>query len=219
MSDSTPGPRRDVSARKATCVRNVAAALVRAGIRPNTVSVCSVVFACGSGLCMLASVTANVPGAIALLLAALALLGLRVLCNLFDGLMAIEFGAESTAGEVFNDLPDRLADPIFLVCAGHAARGVPFAPGLGWLAGLLAVLTAYVRVLGGAAGAGQFFLGPMAKQHRIAVLSVGLLAAAVARPWDWDGRVLSGALGLIVAGCVVTIVRRAVRIVRELGQT
>jgi hypothetical protein len=39
----------------------------------------------------------------------------------------------------------------------------------------LAVVTAYIRVFGGALGFALDFRGPMAKQHRMAVLTVGCL--------------------------------------------
>jgi len=39
------------------------------------------------------------------------------------------------------------------------------------LAAALAILTAYVRVLGVSVGTPQYYLGPMAKQHRMAALT------------------------------------------------
>jgi phosphatidylglycerophosphate synthase len=83
---------------------------------------------------------------------------LRLLCNLLDGMVAIEGGKSTATGALFNEIPDRLADPLFLVPLGYAS-GYPW---LGWLAALLAVLTAYIRVLGGALGLPQD-LGVFAK--------------------------------------------------------
>ncbi len=40
------------------------------------------------------------------------------------------------------------------------------------------MLTAYIRVLGGALGTPQYFTGPMAKQHRMFVITLGALLAA-----------------------------------------
>jgi hypothetical protein len=82
---------------------------------------------------------------------------------------------------------------------------------------LLAVLTAYVRMLGGALGRPQDFSGPMAKQHRMAVLTIACLGAAVealllhGRGWS-----LGLGLAIIVAGSVLTIGRRLLRLVRAL---
>jgi phosphatidylglycerophosphate synthase len=67
-----------------------------------------------------------------LLLVAVVGVQLRLLCNLFDGMVAVEGGKKSKSGEVFNDMPDRIADPILLVCAGYAgvARGGQRSAGL-----------------------------------------------------------------------------------------
>ena len=50
-------------------------------------------------------------------------------------MVAVEGGRRTKSGEVFNDLPDRLSDPLILVGAGYA---LPYAwgPQLGWAAGL-----------------------------------------------------------------------------------
>ena len=133
-------------------------------------------------------------------------------------MVAIEGGLKTKSGEIFNDLPDRIADPIILVCAGYAIRGMPCGIELGWAAGLLAVLTAYTRVLGGCAGASQHFCGPMAKQHRMAAITAALIGAAVGVSWGWHERVIALALAAIVVGCVVTVVRRTVIAVRELEE-
>ena len=95
--------------------------------------------------------------------------------NLLDGMVAIEGGKSTPSGALFNEIPDRVADPLFLVPLGYAA-GYSW---LGWLAALLAVLTAYIRVLGGALGQQQDFGGILPKQRRMAVLTIALLAAAI----------------------------------------
>ena len=78
-------------------------------------------------------------------------------------------------------------------------------------------MTAYVRLLGAAAGAGHDFSGPMAKQHRMAVMTAACLAAAAESLWGpWPWPVMPVALGLIVLGCLATVVRRTARIVRRL---
>jgi hypothetical protein len=59
-------------------------------------------------------------------------------------------------------------------------------------------------------------LGPMAKQQRMAVMTLACLLAALEPVLGWDGRVMTLALAVIVVGCAVTIVRRTRRIVREL---
>ena len=207
-------PRREVATRHARWAVNVANWLARAGVRPNLISAASVVFAAAAGACVAFSGAAECWQKPALLVAGILLIQLRLLCNLFDGMVAVEGGLKTKSGEIFNDLPDRFADPAILIGAGYALHGMPFGVELGWLAALLAVLTAYVRLLGGAAGAKQYFLGPMAKQHRMAVMTVALLAAAIL-PRQAQS-ILAGALAMIAVGCAVTVVRRVVAMVREL---
>jgi phosphatidylglycerophosphate synthase len=218
MNSIGPEPvvRREVKARRFGAVMNFAAWLARRGVRPNTISWLSVLCASAAGVCLAYIPCVSSGGRIGLLAAAVVLVQLRLVCNLLDGLVAVEGGLKTRSGEVFNDLPDRLSDPIILVCAGYATRDMPFGVELGWLAGLLAVMTAYVRTLGGATGAGQFFLGPMAKQHRMAVITCAMVAGAATAKWDGIEASLAAGLCIIVAGCVVTVVRRAARIVRTL---
>ncbi len=80
-------------------------------------------------------------------------------------MVAIEGGKKSKVGVLYNEVPDRVADSLFIVALGYAI-GTPW---LGWLAALAAAVTAYIRVLGGTFGLAQDFRGPMAKQHRMAV--------------------------------------------------
>jgi phosphatidylglycerophosphate synthase len=75
----------------------------------------------------------------------------------------VEGGKQSPVGALYNEFPDRVADSIFLVALGYAA----LYPWLGWLAALLAAMTAYVRASGGSLGLAQDFRGPMAKPHRM----------------------------------------------------
>jgi hypothetical protein len=80
----------------------------------------------------------------------------------------------------------------------------------------MAMFTAFVRVLGGALGTPQFFFGPQSKSQRMAVLTVGaLLGAAMPTP-GWAGRLVTLALVVILLGSTVTVLRRVLRIAREL---
>lgn len=213
-SQQNDGARREVAARRTLWASHIANRLARAGIRPNLISAASVVFALGAGVCIAVSPEAQSWHRSVLFVAAVLLIQCRLLCNLFDGMVAVEGGLKTKSGEIFNDLPDRLADPVILIGAGYALPGIPFGVELGWLAALLAVLTAYVRLLGGAAGARQYFLGPMAKQHRMALMTLGLLVAAIL-PENAQS-VLAGTLALISVGCAITVIRRVVAVVKEL---
>jgi phosphatidylglycerophosphate synthase len=191
--------------------------LVQRGVTPNAISVASVAFALLAGVCLAASRFAMPWWARSLLfLGAIAGIQLRLLCNLFDGMVAVEGGKAGKAGEIYNDFPDRLADPIILAAAGYAAARLPGAIDIGWAAAAMSLLTAYTRVLGRSVGAGIYFTGPMAKQHRMALMTLACALAAVLTPWGLSAGVLWGALILIALGCIVTVVRRLWRIVIDL---
>jgi phosphatidylglycerophosphate synthase len=216
MADATKS-RRPLQSRNRTWAIRAAALLVRAGASPNAISLASIAFAALAAAVLIAAARAGDALHCALMLAAAAGIQLRLLCNLLDGMVAVEGGRGSRSGEVFNDAPDRAADAILFVAAGYALPWPAWGSALGWSAALLAVLTAYVRLLGGALGRPQDFSGPMAKQHRMAVLTIACLAAAVeSLMFHGRGWSLTFGLAVIVAGSALTIARRLVRLVRAL---
>ena len=194
--------RRVLATRNATWAKSLARRLTRSGLQPNTVSVISVLVAAGAAAAFAMAPASAVPAA--WLIAAAACIQLRLLCNMLDGMLAIEGGLKSKTGDIYNELPDRLADIVILVGAGYAVRDLSYGPALGWLAAVLAMLTAYIRVLSGSLGLPQHFLGPMAKQHRMFVLTLAALFA----------RVEIG-LGIIVLGSAITAWRRATRLLGD----
>lgn len=141
---------------------------------------------------------------------------LRLLCNLFDGMVAIEGGCKTAAGEIFNELPDRFSDAFIFIGAAYAVPDCPWTRELGWAAAVLAVITAYVRALGASMGAGQHFIGPMAKPQRMAIMTAACAVGALAPFWPWLATIIPTAIALVVAGCLVTIFRRCHRIAREM---
>ena len=208
--------RRPIPSRSASWAILVARRLQRAGVRPNQVSVLGVAIAAlAAGCLILAGRSEDGPRAALLVVAAVAM-SLRLLCNMLDGMLAVEGGLETPSGELYNELPDRLADLLILVGAGYAITGVDWGPELGSAAAATALLRAYVRTLGAAAGASHHFDGPMAKPRRMHVLIAACLLSAVATAIGWrDGWVLVVALILIIAGGVVTMMHRLRRIVAD----
>jgi phosphatidylglycerophosphate synthase len=178
-------------------------ALLRTPITPNGISLAGIVFAAAG-----AGAFALTPQGRWWWLAGALCIQLRLLANLLDGLVAVEGGRHSPTGALFNEFPDRIEDSLLLIAAGHAA-GQPL---LGWGAALLAMSTAYARALGGAIGLAQDFSGPMAKQHRMAVLTVAALLSA-AFPLQ---PVMTAALALICIGAAITCARRLLRQARAL---
>ncbi len=101
---------------------------------------------------------------------------------MLDGMVAIASGKASRLGELYNELPDRVSDVAIVIGAGYAMGGIAV---LGYVAACVAVLTAYVRAVGKAAGASSLFIGPMAKPHRMFVLTVvGALMAVLPGSWQ-----------------------------------
>ena len=114
--------RRPLKSRSNALIQAVARSAVRRGWTPNGISVASVLFALLGGLCLLVSPL----GWGAILCAAG--IQLRLLCNVVDGLVAIEGGRKTSTGVLYNEVPDRVADIVLLVAAGYAVG----APALGW---------------------------------------------------------------------------------------
>jgi phosphatidylglycerophosphate synthase len=136
------------------------------------------------------------------------------LCNLLDGMVAVEGGKGSVLGRIYNEFPDRITDTLFIVALGYAA-GEPW---LGWLGALFAVGTAYVRVFGGALGLAQDFRGPVAKQQRMAIMTIGCLAACAELYWHAQRYALVAAAALIAAGSLLTCAARTRAIARGLSE-
>jgi phosphatidylglycerophosphate synthase len=207
--------RRPLKVRDKAWAHSLAHIVAARRITPNTISLASVFFAAVAGACLFLWQRFDAPGRVALLVGAAAAIQLRLICNLIDGMVAVEGKMGTKSGEVFNDMPDRFADLFILVGAGY---GLTFAWGreLGWLAGTFAVLTAYVRVLGGALGLKQSFAGPMAKQHRMAIMTFSSLATAVETLVLHTEYILIAALSIIVIGSLYTTFSRAASVVEGL---
>lgn len=200
--------RRPIAARASGWAASLSEALARSSITPNQISLLSVFFA-AVGAAMLYWAF-SIP---ALLMCAVGV-QLRLACNLLDGMVAMEGGKKTTTGPLYNEFPDRVADSLLIVALGYAA-GYPW---LGWLGALLAALTAYVRVFGGSLGQPQDFRGPMAKQHRMAVLTVACLVGAIELYVTRTQYSLLVAAVLIAAGSLLTCITRTRTIVSYLRQ-
>lgn len=208
--------RRPLKSRGTAWAAAAARLVIAMGLRPNTISVLSVFFAVLAGGCL--ALTGHFDGYVRAVLFFGAAIGiqLRLLCNLLDGMVAVEGGFRTKTGEIFNELPDRVADVVILIGAGYSYGHSPTMTTLAWLAAVGAVLTAYIRALGVVAGASQHFAGPMAKPHRMAVMTVACLGAAGCVVAKVAFNLIEVALWIVVVGCIVTSIRRAIRILREL---
>lgn len=139
---------------------------------------------------------------------------LRLLCNLFDGMVAVHIKKSSPTGELYNEVPDRVSDAAVLIGLGFSATG---APTFGFIAAVLAVFVAYVRAMANSIGAPNDFCGPMAKPQRMALVTI-LAVYMAAAPVNWmlsigEANVI---LLVIAVGCLITAARRLVRSARFL---
>jgi phosphatidylglycerophosphate synthase len=127
-------------------------------------------------------------------------------------MVAIEGKRQSATGALYNEIPDRIADSLFIVALGYAIDE----PSLGWYGALAAAVTAYIRVLGGALGLKQDFRGPMAKPHRMAVVTAGCVLGAIELRVVGSYWTLMAAAWIIAIGSTITCGTRSLAIARQL---
>lgn len=155
--------RRELKTRSRVSVQKIAQYISQLNITPNQISVFSVVFALIAAVCLLL-LEDNYKWLLFIFF-----IQCRLFCNMLDGLVAIEGGKRSILGDIYNDMPDRIADVLILVAFG-CAFSEPIINHLGWLAACLALMTAYTRTLFLSLGAPADYSGPLAKQHRMALV-------------------------------------------------
>lgn len=222
-STTHPGSRarRPLKVRDLNLWNRLARALVQRGVTPNTISLLGLGAGLGTGA-LFAATSLDGASLPVLLVAALLLMVLRGFCNILDGVMAVEEGAATRIGALYNEVPDRLSDVAIMIGAGYAIGSHPL---LGWAAALAAVFTAYVRVECHGAGATADYRGLFGKPGRMIVLAlcVGVLLLPGGMQWTFPvaGSLQLGVLGvgtaLIVAGSLLTSTGRLVRAARELS--
>jgi len=217
MSEGKPGyevsERRPMKPREWRIMVSIASAMNRVGISPNAISIASIVACVFAGAAFVG--TAHVTGINQRLLWLLGAVFVqaRALCNLFDGMVAVESGKASPVGELYNEVPDRLSDAAMLIGLGYAAHSLPI---LGYAASLVAVFVAYVRAQGAVAGAPLNYCGPMGKPHRMFLVTfVGVFFAITPdrwhQPWwgpDTGWGIVHAALWIIIIGGLITAARR-----------
>lgn len=206
-ADMPGADRRPIAARDSGFARRLTALLLKTPITPNEVSLLSIGFAALGAAALLYATRWPL-----LYLVAVAGIQLRLLCNLLDGMVAVEGGRGSPVGALYNEFPDRVADTLLIVALGYAAG----AGWLGWAGALAAALTAYVRVFGGSLGQAQDFRGPMAKQHRMALMSLACLLALGEALLTSERVVLYAAGWIILAGALITCWTRTRAIVSRI---
>jgi CDP-diacylglycerol--glycerol-3-phosphate 3-phosphatidyltransferase len=179
-----------------------ARALLARGVSPNAVTVTTLALSCATGAALTLSPTAWVYAAVPVVL------GLRLVFNVLDGVMARAGGRESKLGLALNELGDIIGD---------GAIYLPFALSVGvepLLAGAFVLLCAASEaagLAGHATGVGRRQDGPLAKGERgAAMASIAILIAAGAPQAEW----IDWAIGALAVLTLVTVSRRIAAAVR-----
>jgi len=198
--------RRPLESRNTSWANKITEWLARRNITPNQISQASMGMAliAGGAFWMTGLMSNAIITACLLILAALAC-QMRLLCNLFDGMVAIEAGKSASDGPFWNEFPDRISDILIFVGIGFGLGS----PTLGFAAAAMAVLTAYTRELGASIGLTPNFTGPMAKQHRMAIVTAAAMLAIFEPVLLPQGTIMTAALWVVVIGAIVTTGRRA----------
>jgi phosphatidylglycerophosphate synthase len=219
MNESAPKAidRRPIATRNRKWAQSATTWLASRNVSPNAISIAGMCACIVAGFAL--GLTSVAYHRVFWLIAAIGA-QLRLTANMLDGMVALASGRDSKVGELYNEIPDRVSDAAVFIGAGYAGGGNI---ALGYIATILAIFTAYIRGAGKIAGAPNEFCGPMAKQHRMLVITIACLySVVVPRSWQvfhFDNLEIGAmglALSLIIVGCLVTVVRRLQRIARAL---
>lgn len=216
-SQYAPTDRRPIASRETRWAASITEKLCELGFSPNAISIGGMVAAMTAGVCFASTAWTNDWLQRGLFLTGGVLCQFRLLCNLFDGMVAVKKGVASPVGELYNEIPDRISDSAVLIGLGFASGGNWQ---LGYIAAILAVFMAYVRAVGKSLGTPSDYCGPMAKPQRMAIVTV-LSIYLSASPWAGQLPIheVVLTLGLICVGSVLTSVRRLLRIARRLRKS
>lgn len=217
------GDRRPIPAREFQLSSQVAGLLAKSGATPNAISVWGMIAGVSAGA--LIAATSHWPEYRPLLfLSGASLIFVRLLANMFDGMVAVILAKPNPLGEVFNEVPDRVSDSSVLIGCGYALNSSAIA---GFWAAVFAMMTAYIRAVGKGCGARQSFLGPLAKQQRMFLCIASLVICAVFPPaldfmqqniagTQFSQSIMVPVLWFIAAGSAYTCLRRLSAISRDL---
>jgi phosphatidylglycerophosphate synthase len=200
MSQAQEKDRRPIKSRNTKWAQNITHYLVKIDASPNKISVYSILFALvGAAAIWLVPMYAGI------WIFSLCIL-LRLLCNLFDGMVAIAMNRNNPLGRIYNEFPDRITDTIFIIAAGIACNQLI----LSLFGAMFAITTAYIRIFGGSLGFEQDFRGPQSKSQRMGVLIGTSLIAQVELWMTGTFYALTIGLSIITLGSFVTCITRTI---------
>jgi CDP-diacylglycerol--glycerol-3-phosphate 3-phosphatidyltransferase len=184
----------------------VVAALAKAGVTANQVTVAATVLSLMYGALLLAA-----PNTLGLWLGLPVFLFVRMALNAIDGMLARQFNQKSALGGLLNEAGDVVSDaalylPFALLANAHA--------GLVVLVVVLALLTEYIGVTAVMVGASRRYDGPMGKSDRAFVFGAAALAIGLGYG---SGVWLNGLLVVVALLSVITVLNRGYRALKELA--
>jgi alpha-beta hydrolase superfamily lysophospholipase/phosphatidylglycerophosphate synthase len=178
-------------------LRPRAKALAKAGIRANEVTIFAVGLSVATGVTLLLSRDPRL-----FLLLPLVLMA-RMALNALDGILAREFGHESTLGVYLNELADVTSDIFLYLPFAHISG---FSPFWVWNVVVLAVISEMAGVVAVMAGANRRYDGPMGKSDRALVFGALALYVGIAGGVpEWTGNLVPK---LLLGLLAITIVNR-----------
>lgn len=209
-----PMDRRPIQSRNSRWAEAATRFLVKGGVSPNGISLLGMVAAIAAGIAFYSTSNTIGPTQRMLWFGGGVLCQVRLLCNLFDGMVAVARNIASPRGELYNEIPDRVSDAAVFIGWGYAAGGDVT---LGYIAALMSVFVAYVRATAKSIGAPNDFCGPMAKPQRMALVTIVAAYLALSPdswrlPWG-EAKIV---LMVVIIGGLVTALRRLVRAAKHL---
>jgi phosphatidylglycerophosphate synthase len=197
--------RREVTSRDTKFANRAALWLANMNITPNTISVLSIVFSVLTLISFYLDSVNYLNHLIAMVLAVVGVQG-RLIMNLLDGMVAIEYNKKSLVGGLYNEVPDRISDTLIILGTGLLVAKYNFGMDLAYFAIILSAFTAYIRTLGASLNSPHFFSGPMAKQHRMALITISCVIGI------WYLPIFYFALIIMNVGLLITCARRIYKI-------
>jgi len=194
----------DLKPRFQALLRPICAALARAGVTANQVTLAAALLSAAGGAIILWQPAARWP-----LLLLPAVLFVRMALNAIDGMLAREHDMKSRMGAVLNELGDVVADAVLYLPLA-AVPGVPAWAVIGLV--IVGILVEMTGVVGVQIGASRRYDGPVGKSDRAFIfgLLAFLLGIGVA-----GGIWVNILLGLALSASGVTVVNRARRALAE----
>ncbi len=159
-------------------LRPLVAALARAGVTANQVTLAAAIISVGVG----AYITINADARWAFILVPVWLF-LRMALNAIDGMLAREFDQRSRLGAYLNELTDVISDAVLYLPFAFVA---PFSlPWIGLII-FLAALSEFAGALGPSIGVSRQYAGPLGKSDRAFVFgALGLWIGSGLQTPDW----------------------------------